>query len=255
MCSFRISTGGGDENVGAITLTEREVSKGAHTRDERIRIASLILHEVAHMWFGDLVTMKWWDDLWLNESFATFMVGLAMPRAGYPGEGWRDFYSGMKEWAYFTDDKVTSHPIASDCNDTSQANSEFDGITYGKGASIIKKQLMYLLSEQKFKSGLHNYFVKHRDGNAVLADFIGELSTAARKPLDFWSKQWLKTSGLNTAQMDVACDKNKIVKARNLSWRPRITRCFVSRQCKSPFCGAPGSYKRPQSCSCCFFGR
>jgi aminopeptidase N len=203
---------GGMENIAAITLTESEVKKGAHTREQKLKIAGLLLHEIAHQWFGDLVTMKWWDDLWLNESFATFMESLSLPKAGFQAEAARDFFHD-KLWAYATDDRVTTHPIAGVITDTSQAESQFDGITYGKGASVMK-QLMYLITEEKFRDGVREHFKAHRDSFAVLADFMGALGKASGRSLDTWTQQWLKTSGLNTAVMDVTCTNGKITSAK-----------------------------------------
>jgi aminopeptidase N len=201
----------GMENVAAIALTERDLKKGQHTHAERTHIASLVMHEIAHMWFGDLVTTKWWNDLWLNESFATIMASLAMSKTSFGQEGWRDFFQHDKLWAYDNDDKVTTHPIQGEVQDTIQADSQFDGITYGKGASVLK-QMMFFIGEDKFRAGLKTYFDHHRDGNAQLADFIGDLSAASQKPLDHWSQRWLKAAGLNTVKMEVTCQGDKIAK-------------------------------------------
>lgn len=203
---------GGMENVAAITVTESRIKKGPHTRAERARLGSLILHEMAHMWFGDLVTMKWWNDLWLNESFASIMSSVAMSKTSFPQEGWRDFFQGDKRWAYDTDDRVTTHAIQSQVTDTSQAGNQFDGITYGKGASVLK-QMMFFIGEDKFRAGLKTYFEKHQGGNAELADFIDALSEASQKPLAHWSERWLKAAGLNTVEMNVTCEGDKIAKA------------------------------------------
>jgi len=206
---------GGMENVAAITVTESVIKKGPHTRAERARLGSLILHEMAHMWFGDLVTMKWWNDLWLNESFASIMSSVAMSKTSFPQEGWRDFFQGDKRWAYDTDDRVTTHAIQSQVTDTSQAGNQFDGITYGKGASVLK-QMMFFIGEDKFRAGLKTYFEKHQGGNAELADFIDALSEASQKPLAHWSERWLKAAGVNTVDMSVTCEGDKIAKAEML---------------------------------------
>lgn len=203
---------GGMENIGAITITERMLKKGLHTRAERAHLANLLTHEMAHMWFGDLVTMKWWNDLWLNESFATIMASMAMSKTSFAQEGWRGFFQHDKLWAYDADDRVTTHAIQSEVTDTIQADSQFDGITYGKGASVLK-QMMFFIGEDKFRAGLKNYFDQHRDGNAELSDFISALSEASQKPLEHWSERWLKAAGLNTVDMHVTCANDKIASA------------------------------------------
>ena len=181
---------GGMENIANITLTEKSIKKGDHTREERKHIAELVLHEVAHMWFGDLVTMRWWDDLWLNESFASLMEGVSLTKTTYP-DGWRSFFTGEKLWAYTTDDKVTSHPIESLVNDTSQANSEFDGITYGKGAfGAQMADVIVAVERRKFRLGLMPYFEKHQ---RIRMRFWLTLSESCqRRPVRIW------TSGRNS---------------------------------------------------------
>jgi aminopeptidase N len=204
---------GGMENIAAIALSERFLKLGDHTREDRLHNAAVALHEIAHMWFGDLVTTKWWDNLWLNESFATFAESISIAQVGFP-EASRAF-NDQKQWAYSTDEKVTTHPIQGIVENTSQAQNDFDGITYGKGASVLK-QLYYLIGEDRFRAGLKSYFDKFHNGNAVLADFISALSQAASRPLESWSDQWLKNAGLNNARLQLTCLEGKISSAKIL---------------------------------------
>ncbi len=161
---------GAMENVGAVTFGERYVSRSTQTLEEREETADTILHEMAHMWFGDLVTMKWWNGLWLNESFATYMSALAQSRATRYTRSWQSFFAAEKQWAYETDQRATTHPIEGDVADTGHAFADFDGITYGKGASVLK-QLAYLLGEEKFRDGVRLYLKEHAYGNAEEKDF------------------------------------------------------------------------------------
>ncbi len=199
---------GAMENVGAVTFSERYLRKGDLTRKERERMANVILHEMAHMWFGNLVTMRWWNDLWLNESFATYMASVALAEATEFKEAWLSF-ADSKGWAYWEDGLVTKHPITTKVPDTNQAFANFDGITYGKGASVLK-QLAFFLGEDVFKKGVQDYFQKHAWGNTELPDFMGALSKAAKRDLSAFSKEWLETSGTNTVKTDFTCDAGKI---------------------------------------------
>ncbi|MCB0385097.1 MAG: aminopeptidase N, partial [Bdellovibrionales bacterium] len=204
---------GAMENVAAVTFSERFISRGPKSDRSRRGLANTILHEMAHMWFGDLVTMKWWNDLWLNESFATYMAHLALAEATeYKNTAWRSFH-GTKQWAYWEDQLVTTHPIEANVPDTRQAFANFDGITYGKGASVLK-QVAYFIGPEKFKLGVQNYFKKYAEKNTELKDFMGELSTAYGSSLDEWQKQWLQTSSLNTISVDLTCDQNKVTELK-----------------------------------------
>ncbi len=199
---------GAMENVAAVTFAERFVSRGKKTRNENSSIAGVILHEMAHMWFGDLVTMKWWNDLWLNETFATFTSAQAMVNATQYKDSWKDFYSGDKSWAYFTDQLSTTHPIAGPVNSADEAFNSFDGITYGKGASSMK-QLSYLMGPEEFRKGVGNYFKKYAFQNATLENFIYSLQQETHYDLIAWSDAWLKTSGLDTLQSQFTCNGGK----------------------------------------------
>ncbi|MES3037655.1 MAG: aminopeptidase N [Bdellovibrionota bacterium] len=211
---------GAMENVAAVTFSERFISRGVYSHRQRVSIASVLLHEMAHMWFGDLVTMKWWNDLWLNESFATYMSSLAMSEATeFKKDAWRDFAQG-KVGSYRADQWVTTHPIEAPVQSTDDAFANFDAITYGKGASL-QKQLVLYLGERKFQKGIQNYFKKHAGGNTTLTDFMRALSQASGKDLTAWSEMWLRTAGLNTLTADLVCgDDGKIQSLKLLQTAP-----------------------------------
>ena len=206
---------GAMENAGAVTFSERMIYRTKETRLLHEMRANVILHEMAHMWFGDLVTMKWWNGLWLNESFATFMATWAMSEVHpIPGTGknnsWESFID-EKGGAYFQDQLVTTHPIELPVPDTDHAFSNFDGITYGKGASVIK-QLRYYLGDANFKKGIQSYFKKFAFQTTRLEDFIGSLAEASGKDLSSWQNVWLMTSGVNTVKAEWECKDGKISK-------------------------------------------
>jgi aminopeptidase N len=161
--------------------------------------AETALHELAHMWFGDLATMRWWDDLWLNESFATYVSNLALAEATRFDGAWRAFHADMKRWGYQADARSTTHPISGVVPDTDATFYNFDGITYGKGASVIK-QLVAEIGPEAFRAGLRTYFRRHAWGNATLADFLAALEEGAGRPLRDWSRRWLETASLNTIE-------------------------------------------------------
>jgi aminopeptidase N len=202
---------GAMENVAAVTFTEQVVRRGPVTRENREHLASIILHEMAHMWFGDLVTMQWWNGLWLNESFATFMSALSQHKATEFKESWVTFNGDEKSWAYREDQLVTTHPIDGEVLDTNSAFTNFDGITYGKGASVLK-QLNYYLGENVFRDGVRYYFKTHAFSNTRLQDFIGALEHSSGKDLSGWSKSWLRESGLDSVHADYACAQGRISK-------------------------------------------
>ncbi len=202
---------GGMENPGAIALNERNIFRGpvpSSIRDDR---DNLILHEMAHMWFGDLVTMEWWNDLWLNESFATYLASIAQERALKNSGTWMDFFS-TKSWGYWQDQLVTTHPIETDVPDVRVARGNFDGITYAKGASALK-QLHYYVGEKGFQSGLQNYFKTFAYANTRRSDFIGSIAVASALNLDEWTQKWLQTAGPNQVEVKWACEKDKIKSA------------------------------------------
>ena len=188
---------GAMENVGAVTHNEYMIFRDPPTENQRRGRAETILHEMAHMWFGDLVTMRWWNDLWLNESFATYMSYLCLTTATRFKEGWQDFNGSIKNWAYRQDQLVTTHPIAGQVEDTDQTFLNFDGITYGKGASVLK-QLVAAIGIDGFREGMRAYFREFQYRNATLAQFIRSLEAGSGRDLQEWSRLWLETPSLNT---------------------------------------------------------
>ncbi|MGE0171284.1 MAG: aminopeptidase N [Oligoflexales bacterium] len=200
---------GAMENVAAVTFSENRVNRGEETASERDSRASVILHEMAHMWFGDLVTMKWWNDLWLNESFATYMATKAQYEGSKLETAWLKFYLWSKQSAYYDDQLVTTHPIVANVPHTEQAFANFDGITYGKGASVLK-QTDFLLGQEKFRAGVRSYFDRFAFKNTKLDNFVGALEKASGTGLSGWQKDWLETESLNTVTADYSCQDNKV---------------------------------------------
>jgi aminopeptidase N len=187
---------GAMENAGCVTFLEDYVFRSRVTRYAYERRCETVLHEMAHMWFGDLVTMRWWNDLWLNESFATFASVLAQAGATEYEHAWTSFANIEKSWAYRQDQLPSTHPVAADIPDLQAVEVNFDGITYAKGASVLKQLVAYVGQEQ-FLSGLRVYFAKHAWANATLADLLSALEEASGRDLSWWSAQWLETTGLN----------------------------------------------------------
>ena len=200
---------GAMENVGAITFSERMVFRDPPTDNQRLGRAEVVLHEMAHMWFGDLVTMKWWNDLWLNESFATYMAYLSMHEATRFRTAWQAFNSGMKAWAYRQDQLVTTHPIAGEVADTDQTLLNFDGITYGKGAAVIK-QLVAAMGMEGFRDGMRRYFRRHEFGNTTLSQFLDALQEGVGRDLHRWAGLWLETASLNTIAASWNTDSGRL---------------------------------------------
>lgn len=210
---------GAMENIGAVTFTEKFISRGKKSEEEKNDLADTILHEMAHMWFGNLVTMKWWNDLWLNESFATYMSAVAMDNLVDSQKVWRDFNT-MKGWAYFEDQLSTTHPIEAKAKSTGDALANVDGITYAKGASVLK-QLNFLLGDEKFQKGLQLYFQRNAWKNAELKDFMSALSEASQRELKEWQKLWLQEAGVNTLEARFTCEGDKIQKLEVLQTAPQ----------------------------------
>ena len=188
---------GAMENAGAVTFLEDYIFRSRVTDTRHEARAETILHEMAHMWFGDLVTMKWWDDLWLNESFATWASLVAQSEATRWPDAWTTFCQAWKAWAYRQDQLPSTHPIAADIVDIDAVEVNFDGITYAKGASVLK-QLVAYVGRENFLAGVRAYFAKHAWQNASLADLLDALEQASGRDLAGWSKSWLETAGVNT---------------------------------------------------------
>jgi aminopeptidase N len=188
---------GAMENAGAVTFLEDYIFRSRVTDARHEVRAETILHEMAHMWFGDLVTMRWWDDLWLNESFATWASLVAQAEATRWPNAWTTFTQAWKAWAYRQDQLPSTHPIAADIVDIAAVEVNFDGITYAKGASVLRQLVAYVGSEN-FLAGVRAYFGQHAWGNATLADLLDALSRVSGRELTSWSKAWLETAGVNT---------------------------------------------------------
>lgn len=187
---------GAMENAGAVTFTESYVFRSKVTDATRERRVVTILHELAHMWFGDLVTMRWWNDLWLNESFAEYASTLATAEATEWHGAWATFASLEKSWAYRQDQLPSTHPIVAEINNLEDVQVNFDGITYAKGASVLK-QLVAWVGQEPFMRGVSAYFKKHAFQNTELADLLKELEAESGRDLLDWSKLWLETAGVN----------------------------------------------------------
>jgi aminopeptidase N len=198
---------GAMENAGAVTFAETYVFRSKVTDAIKERRVVTILHELAHMWFGDLVTMKWWNDLWLNESFAEYASTLATAEATEWTEAWTTFAAMEKSWAYRQDQLPSTHPIVATINDLEDVQVNFDGITYAKGASVLK-QLVAWVGEKEFLAGVHEYFVKHAFSNTELRDLLVELEATSGRDLTEWSAQWLETAGVNTLRPEIAVDES-----------------------------------------------
>ncbi|MFF0447858.1 aminopeptidase N [Streptomyces sp. NPDC004609] len=191
---------GAMENPGLVTFRDEFVYRSAVTDTERQTRAMVIAHEMAHMWFGDLVTLKWWDDIWLNESFAEYMGFQILTEATRFTDTWVDFAVNRKGWGYDADQRPSTHPVAPAPDavpDVASAMLNFDGISYAKGASALR-QLVTWMGEKDFLAGINIHFARHRFGNATLADFIDSLARATDRDVHAWAESWLRTSGVDT---------------------------------------------------------
>ncbi|MPZ96449.1 MAG: aminopeptidase N [Propionibacteriales bacterium] len=196
---------GAMENIACITLRDEYIFRSRQTASAYETRCNTILHEMAHMWFGDLVTMRWWDDLWLNESFAEWAAHQAATAATAFDASWTSFCNARKNWAYRQDQLPSTHPIAADNFDLEAVEVNFDGITYAKGASALR-QLVAWVGEDRFLAGLRTYFERHAYGNTELSDLLAVLEESSGRELGSWSKEWLETSGVNTLRADFEVD-------------------------------------------------
>jgi aminopeptidase N len=203
---------GAMENAGAVTFTETYVFRSKVTDAIKERRVVTILHELAHMWFGDLVTMRWWNDLWLNESFAEWASTIATAEATEWTEAWATFQSMEKSWAYKQDQLPSTHPIVATINDLEDVQVNFDGITYAKGGSVLK-QLAAWVGIDAFFAGVGQYFQKHEYGNTELTDLLTELEATSGRDLTTWSKLWLETAGVNTLKPEIETDPDGVITA------------------------------------------
>ena len=198
---------GAMENAGCVTYRDEYLFRSRVTDAAYERRAETILHEMAHMWFGDLVTMRWWNDLWLNESFATWASVLAQSEATRWTEAWTTFASAEKLWALRQDQLPTTHPIAAEITDLEDVETNFDGITYAKGAAVLK-QLVAWVGWDAFVAGLRRYFARHAFDNTTMADLFAELEAESGRDLSAWETEWLRTAGVNTLRPVVAVVDN-----------------------------------------------
>ncbi|MGG7463764.1 aminopeptidase N [Plantibacter sp. YIM 135347] len=201
---------GAMENAGAVTFTEAYVFRSKVTDAIKERRVVTILHELAHMWFGDLVTMKWWNDLWLNESFAEWASTIATAEATEWTEAWTTFNAMEKTWAYRQDQLPSTHPVVATINDLEDVQVNFDGITYAKGGSVLK-QLAAWVGIEAFFTGVGNYFKKHEFGNTELSDLLVELEATSGRDLREWSKLWLETAGVGTLTPEITTDDQGVI--------------------------------------------
>ncbi|RRD44982.1 aminopeptidase N [Buchananella hordeovulneris] len=201
---------GAMENAGCVTFRDQYVFRSKPVEAMVERRAVTILHELAHMWFGDLVTMKWWNDLWLNESFAEFASTLCTAEATRWSQAWTTFASLEKAWAYAQDQLASTHPIVATINDLEDVEVNFDGITYAKGASVLR-QLVAYVGREEFFAGLRAYFAKHAWGNTVLADLLTELEATSGRDLQAWSSVWLEEAGITLLRPEIETDADGVV--------------------------------------------
>lgn len=197
---------GAMENAGCVTFRDAYVFRTRPTEAQLETRANTILHELAHMWFGDLVTMKWWNDLWLNESFAEFMSHLALAEGTEFVDAWTGFML-RKDWGLRQDQLPTTHPITAEIRDLADVEVNFDGITYAKGASVLR-QLVSYVGRDAFFAGLHEYLTAHSYANATLADLLGELEKASGRDLTAWSKVWLEEAGVTLLRPEITVDED-----------------------------------------------
>ncbi|MBW4042004.1 MAG: aminopeptidase N [Acidobacteria bacterium] len=201
---------GAMENPGLVTFNEAYVFRSTPTEAQREQRAMVVLHELAHMWFGDLVTMRWWDDTWLNESFATFMSFLATAETTRWTDSWATFTTTEKNWGYEQDQLPSTHPITADISSVEDIAVNFDGITYAKGGSVLK-QLVAYVGRREFFAGVSAYLKENAWGNATLADLLAHVAAASGRDLAAWSAEWLETSGVNTLVPEVETDPRGVI--------------------------------------------
>ena len=204
---------GAMENPGCVVLRDQMIFRGTVGDAERMSRASTVLHEMAHMWFGDLVTMRWWDDLWLNESFAEYLAHRAAVAASEFRDAWAEFTITRKTWGYAAERSPSTHPVAGQAPaDAAEALHNFDGISYAKGAAVLA-QLVAYLGQDAFDAAVRNYLREHAYGNAALADFLAAMERASGRDLSAWAAAWLRTSGLDEIAVDLRSDGARVTAA------------------------------------------
>ena len=220
---------GAMENVGCVTIADEFVFRARVTDTSRQTRTEIVAHEMAHMWFGDLVTMRWWDDIWLNESFADYMAHVTLVEATRFRDAWTTFCSSEKAWGYEQDQLPSTHPVSGPVADSASAMLNFDGISYAKGAAVLK-QLVAWVGFEPFRVGLRDYLKTHAYANATLADLLDALERASGRELSDWSKSWLETAGVNTLRPEVT-----VAEAADGSTgaRPRYERVVIEQTAPS----------------------
>ncbi|MCO6010477.1 aminopeptidase N [Actinoallomurus purpureus] len=204
---------GAMENPGCVTFRDEFIFRSAVTDAERETRAIVIAHEMAHMWFGDLVTMRWWDDLWLNESFAEYMGYRVVTETTRFTTAWTGFAVARKPWGYDADQRCSTHPVAAEgIDDTAIAQMSFDGISYAKGASVLR-QLVAWLGDEAFFAGINAYFARHRFGNATMTDLLDALTATSGQDVHGWAERWLRTSGVDTLRLELPDDDGTLTSA------------------------------------------
>jgi aminopeptidase N len=193
------------ENAACVTIHENYVFRSLATEAVQVRRAGTILHEMAHMWFGNLVTMRWWDDLWLSESFATYASARCQAEATEWTQSWTMFANVEKTWAYQADQRPTTHPVVADIDTLTDVQVNFDGITYAKGAAVLK-QLVAWAGDEAFNEAVRDYFCRHAWSNATLADLLSVAAKSSGRDLAHWAEEWLRTAGPNTLRPELSVD-------------------------------------------------
>lgn len=224
---------GAMENIGGVTFNEAYVSRGQKTYLQRMRNNNVISHEMAHMWFGDLVTMGWWNGLWLNESFATYMATLQLANnSEFKADAWSVFFNESKLSAYNADHQLTTHAIELPVANTAEAFTNFDAITYGKGASVLK-QLAIFVGEENFRLGVSAYLKKYAYKNTSLTNFMDEVAKSSNKNLTDWARTWLYQAGLNTIEVNFQCSGNgeqSVIKQLDIAQSATATYPYLRNQ-------------------------
>ncbi|RNI21648.1 aminopeptidase N [Flexivirga caeni] len=219
---------GAMENPGCVTLRDEYIFRGAHTRTQLLTRANTIAHEMAHMWFGDLVTMQWWDDLWLNESFAEYMAHRTSAEATRYAEAWVDFGIARKTWGYGVDRSPSTHPVAgASAPDAKSALTNFDGISYAKGASALRQLALYV-GDGAFVAGVRKHLTDNSFGNATMDDFLAAVEHASGRSLAEWTRGWLRSSGVDDIRLEVEEHDGVVARAELVVTRPAGSTSFRS---------------------------
>ncbi len=239
--------GGAMENWGCVTWSDGFIYRSDPSYQEREARALVLLHEMAHMWFGDIVTMRWWDDLWLNEAFAEWACYWAATTATPYTDAWASFLAGRKLAGYGADMAPTTHPIRQPVHNVAEAAATFDAITYPKGASVLK-QLAAYVGEEAFVSGLRTYFGRHAWSNAVLEDLVSEIERASGRDLVEWTRGWIDTAGTDRLALESTASNVMSIRATGPNGgmpRPHRLDVGVYDREVMPWCAGSSCPSRP----------